>query len=115
MRLNFFDGATLNEIVDFSRDECSLKIRDGFLVKVRCRSADGNMRAIFKRHPLVPDLFKFAIRAKGLSLLPFTVNVLTVNLQSGPENRPDVIGDIQLCQVKTKQVSRIKCDEPSGF
>ena len=52
---------------------------------------------------------------KKLSLQPFTVEVLTVNMQTGPENRPDVIGDILLCEIKTKKISRIKCDEPTGF
>jgi len=115
MRLRFFDGADLNERVDFTRAECSLKVREGFLVRLRCKSADNNKRALFKRHPLVPDLFRFAIRVKKLSLLPFTVDLVTVNLQNGPENRPDDIGNIVPCKIKSKTVSRIKCDEPAGF
>jgi hypothetical protein len=114
MRLT--DGADLNEFIAFKRSECTLKYKNGeFLTKLKCKSADNNRKAFFKRHPLVPDLFKFVVKAKKLSLLPFQVQELTGVLTTSSVDRPDPIGVILPCEIKTKKISRIRCDEPTGF
>jgi cysteine-rich repeat protein len=115
--MRLYDGADLNEFIAFTRSECTLKYRNGseFLTKLKCKSADNTRKAFFKRHPLVPDLFKFVVKAKKLSLLPFQEPLLTGVLTTQYINRPDPIGNILACEIKTKKTSRIRCDEPSGF
>jgi hypothetical protein len=113
--IHAFDGATLSEVISFTREDCEVVIREGFLNRVRCRNPENTRKAFLKRHPLVPDLFKFAVKAKRLSLDPFTMNLVTVNLKTGVQNRPDDIGSILPCEIKTAKLSRILCDEPTGF
>jgi hypothetical protein len=115
MMIRVYDTADVNEFMAFARSECKLKIREGFLTKVRCQSADRTKKAFFKRQPLVPDLFKFVIKAKRLSVPAFTVDRMNVVLTTASIDRPDLIGDILACEIKAGSTSRIKCDEPSGF
>jgi cysteine-rich repeat protein len=115
--LRVYDGADLNEFIPFKRSECRLKYTKDmvFLKKVICISPDKTRKAFFKKDHLVPDLFKFVVKAKKLELLPFQEQVLTGVLTTGYINRPDPIGNVLPCKINGRTVSRITCDEPVGF
>ena len=110
-----FDAAGTIQIIDFTRADCQLKFKSEFLNRVKCKNAENTKKAAFKRHPLVPDLFKFVVKQKLLSLEPFTEDLVTVIMSTSTQNRPDDIGNILPCEIKTKRISKIKCDEPTGF
>jgi cysteine-rich repeat protein len=115
--MRVYDGADLNEFIAFKRSECTLKYTKDmvFLKVVSCISPDKMRKTFFKKHPLVPDLFKFVVKAKKLELLPFQEQVLTGVLTTGYINRPDPIGNVLPCKINGRTVSRITCDEPVGF
>jgi cysteine-rich repeat protein len=118
MLITIDDGADFSQVLAFTRSECRLKSKDPFLGKVTCKSADNKRKAVFRNVPFAPDVYKYAIRAKRLSILPFLRHRVSATLKVGTIDRPDVIGDIpdRPCEIKrgsTKE--RLKCLEPTGF
>ena len=101
--------------IAFTREECRFRIRGPFLNRVQCRGTD--RKASFRRHPAVPDLFRLVAKAKGMSIPPFSSDLSQVNvvMTVGADNRPDVIGDLLPCSIREGEVSKFRCDEPTGF
>jgi cysteine-rich repeat protein len=109
------DGADFQQVFAFSRSECQLRIKGPFLSKVICKSADRLKKAIFRNVPFAPDVYKYAIRGKRLSILPFQRDQVSAVMTVGTIDRPDVIGEIQPCNIKlgpTKE--RLRCIEPGS-
>jgi hypothetical protein len=114
MLITVEDDADLHQVIAFARSECRLKLKEPFLAKVRCNNADNTEKAVFKNVPFAPDVYKFAIRARKLSILPFLRDRVRATLTVGTIDRPDWIGDIRPCDIKhgvTKE--RLKCVEPA--
>jgi hypothetical protein len=92
-------------------------IKNEFLTRVKCKGADGTKKAVFKKLPFVPEVFKFNVTAKKLSVQPFLFDRVTITLTTGSIDRPDQIGNLVPCQLKKGRDDRYKinCREPIGF
>ncbi len=115
MRITIADP---DQVIEFTRAECTLQVKEPFLSKVKCKNADNTARAIFKNVPFAPDVYKMAIRAKRLNIEPFTPGLeqVRVTLRTGTIDRPDLIGDVLACVIKVgSSKQRLKCLEPTGF
>ena len=111
--LNVADGIAVDYDVTFLRRDCNLRLRDGFLKKVTCRSADRKNRAVFRKVPPVLDVFRFIVHAKRIEVPEFTLDRLTVVLTTSDVDRRDLIGNIVPCVIKQgKLANKIKCREP---
>jgi hypothetical protein len=110
-----YDDADLRQVMPFLRSECDLEIREGVLVKVMCKSADRARKAVFRKIPAVPHIFRFVLRTKRLRLEPFLMDYVTVRLTTGAIDRVDEIGDLVPCEIKVDGATRIICSEPTGF
>jgi hypothetical protein len=117
------DEAVLGVVAVFVRSECDVRFKEGFgedfLWRVKCKNADRTQKLSLKKHPLGRDMFRFALTLKKLEIEPFLMERVTVILTSGAFDRPDEIGDLVPCEVKTNRAGeavRNKCREPAlGF
>jgi len=105
-------------VIEFKRSECRLKIKGPFLSGVNCKNAANTAAAKFKNVPFAPDVYKMAIRSKKNEIESFAdgLTEVKVTIRVGTIDRPDIIGDILGCGVKSgarKQL--LKCFEPTQF
>ena len=115
MRITIADP---NQVIEFTRAECTLKVKEPFLSKVKCKNADKTVRAIFKNVPFAPDVYKMAIRAKRLNIESFTPGQeqVRVTIRTGTIDRSDLIGDVLACGIQVgSSKQRLKCLEPTGL
>ena len=115
MLITVDDGADFRLVLAFSRSECRLRIKGPFLSKVLCKSADKSKKAVFRNVPFAPDVYKYAIRGKRLSIQPFLRDEVSAVLTVGTVDRPDVIGDVESCRIRSGSMKdRLKCIEPGS-
>ena len=93
----------ISQVIEFTRSECELRIKEPFLTKLSCRNVERTARAVFKNLPFAVDLYKLTIHAKELEILPFTIGLdrVTTIVTTGFIDRPDVIGELTPCEIST--------------
>ncbi len=93
----------ISQVIEFTRSECELRIKEPFLTKLSCRNVERTARAVFKNLPFAVDLYKLTIHAKELEIQPFTIGLdrATTTVTTGFIDRPDVIGELVPCEIIT--------------
>ncbi len=116
--IRVFDNVALDEVFTFTRGQCKLKFKEGFLVSGKCKQPDGGPRIKIRKHPLGRNVFRFAFLAKNLSILPVLVEKVSLFLTTGFVLRLDEIGDLEPCKVNINpagEATFTKCREPGNL
>jgi len=118
IRVRVVDDGVLHEVASFVRSDCLLKFKQGFLRVAKCRSADRRQQMKVRKHPLGRNVFRFSMVLKQLSIQPFLQDKVTMIITTGSVDRPDSIGNLAPCIVKTNrngEATQSKCKEPTGL